>query len=273
MHRSALILTFGGGTNEVQRDIIAAAGLGLPVTRRNLGFRNEAGRTRGPHPAYSRPPGHGGAAGRGRGGRRPVRPRALGRPGRAGILAAGCPSRWAGPGSACWSSAPCSPRSAAPWPRCPTWPRSCSAPARWPGSAPQASSTGGPRRRPRRSHGDRRPVRGGRRDPLLPRPALTGDGRMAALRGKDRRARRPAGRPDAGPGRDPRGRRVPGHAGRHGVVVQRQQVTDGDTTGRLLLAGVELPDDRVLGGPAAGAEIAAGWCPAPPWACARCSWG
>src|SRR5690242_10149049 len=35
MHRSALILTFGGGTNEVQRDIIAAAGLGLPVARRN----------------------------------------------------------------------------------------------------------------------------------------------------------------------------------------------------------------------------------------------
>ena len=35
MHRSALILTFGGGTNEVQRDIIAAAGLGLPVLRRS----------------------------------------------------------------------------------------------------------------------------------------------------------------------------------------------------------------------------------------------
>jgi alkylation response protein AidB-like acyl-CoA dehydrogenase len=34
MHRSALILTFGGGTNEVQRDIIAAAGLGLPAARR-----------------------------------------------------------------------------------------------------------------------------------------------------------------------------------------------------------------------------------------------
>ena len=33
-HRSALILTFGGGTNEVQRDIIAAAGLGLPAARR-----------------------------------------------------------------------------------------------------------------------------------------------------------------------------------------------------------------------------------------------
>jgi alkylation response protein AidB-like acyl-CoA dehydrogenase len=33
MHRSALILTFGGGTNEVQRDIIAATALGLPVTR------------------------------------------------------------------------------------------------------------------------------------------------------------------------------------------------------------------------------------------------
>ena len=32
-HRAALILTFGGGTNEVQRDIIAAAGLGLPFSR------------------------------------------------------------------------------------------------------------------------------------------------------------------------------------------------------------------------------------------------
>lgn len=30
LYRSALILTFGGGTNEVQRDIIAMAGLGLP---------------------------------------------------------------------------------------------------------------------------------------------------------------------------------------------------------------------------------------------------
>jgi alkylation response protein AidB-like acyl-CoA dehydrogenase len=34
MHRSSLILTFGGGTNEVQRDIIAAVGLGLPYARR-----------------------------------------------------------------------------------------------------------------------------------------------------------------------------------------------------------------------------------------------
>jgi alkylation response protein AidB-like acyl-CoA dehydrogenase len=34
LHRAALILTFGGGTNEVQRDIIAAAGLGLPAARR-----------------------------------------------------------------------------------------------------------------------------------------------------------------------------------------------------------------------------------------------
>ncbi len=33
-HRAALILTFGGGTNEIQRDIIAAAGLGLPLNRR-----------------------------------------------------------------------------------------------------------------------------------------------------------------------------------------------------------------------------------------------
>ncbi|ANI93851.1 acyl-CoA dehydrogenase family protein [Dietzia timorensis] len=34
LHRSALILTFGGGTNEVQRDIIAMAGLGLPPAPR-----------------------------------------------------------------------------------------------------------------------------------------------------------------------------------------------------------------------------------------------
>ena len=34
MHRAALILTFGGGTNEVQRDIIGAAALGLPLNRR-----------------------------------------------------------------------------------------------------------------------------------------------------------------------------------------------------------------------------------------------
>ncbi|GLW35094.1 acyl-CoA dehydrogenase family protein [Actinoplanes regularis] len=33
MHRASLILTFGGGTNEVQRDIIAAGALGLPIKR------------------------------------------------------------------------------------------------------------------------------------------------------------------------------------------------------------------------------------------------
>jgi len=34
LHRTSLILTFGGGTNEVQRDLIAAAALGQPVHRR-----------------------------------------------------------------------------------------------------------------------------------------------------------------------------------------------------------------------------------------------
>jgi acyl-CoA dehydrogenase len=46
--------------------------------------------------------------------------------------------------------------------------------------------------------------------------------------------------------------------GDEGVMVQRQQVTGGDASGRLLLADVELPDDRVLGRPAEGAEIT-GW--------------
>jgi alkylation response protein AidB-like acyl-CoA dehydrogenase len=34
LHRSALILTFGGGTNEIQRDIIGMVGLGLPRVNR-----------------------------------------------------------------------------------------------------------------------------------------------------------------------------------------------------------------------------------------------
>ena len=33
-HRSALIMTFGGGTNEIQRDIIGYVGLGLPAAKR-----------------------------------------------------------------------------------------------------------------------------------------------------------------------------------------------------------------------------------------------
>jgi acyl-CoA dehydrogenase len=40
-----------------------------------------------------------------------------------------------------------------------------------------------------------------------------------------------------------------------GVAIAPQQMTDGDAAGRLELAGVELPDDRVLGSPAAGTEI------------------
>jgi alkylation response protein AidB-like acyl-CoA dehydrogenase len=40
-----------------------------------------------------------------------------------------------------------------------------------------------------------------------------------------------------------------------GVTVQRQQVTDGSSAGRLVLAAAALPDERVLGGAAAGPEI------------------
>src|SRR3984893_1582979 len=40
-----------------------------------------------------------------------------------------------------------------------------------------------------------------------------------------------------------------------GVTVQRQELTDGDSAARLVLADVALPDDRVLGRPGAGAEI------------------
>ena len=34
MYRSLLILTFGGGTNELQRDLIAAFGMGMPMAKR-----------------------------------------------------------------------------------------------------------------------------------------------------------------------------------------------------------------------------------------------
>ncbi len=40
-----------------------------------------------------------------------------------------------------------------------------------------------------------------------------------------------------------------------GVTVQPQHVADGDADGRLVLAGVALDDDRVLGSPADGAQI------------------
>jgi 3-oxocholest-4-en-26-oyl-CoA dehydrogenase beta subunit len=43
-----------------------------------------------------------------------------------------------------------------------------------------------------------------------------------------------------------------------GVAVEPQQMTDGDAAGRLEMTGVELADDRVLGGRAAGPEIT-GW--------------
>ena len=33
-HRSALVMTFGCGTNEIQRDIIGMVGLGLPAAKR-----------------------------------------------------------------------------------------------------------------------------------------------------------------------------------------------------------------------------------------------
>ena len=48
---------------------------------------------------------------------------------------------------------------------------------------------------------------------------------------------------------------TPGDAG---VTVQRQQLTSGESAGRVVLDDVRLPGDRVLGGPG-GADGAAGW--------------
>jgi alkylation response protein AidB-like acyl-CoA dehydrogenase len=46
--------------------------------------------------------------------------------------------------------------------------------------------------------------------------------------------------------------------GDEGVTVARQQVTGGDSAGRVVLAGVRLAGDRVLGSPASGRD-AVGW--------------
>ncbi len=51
-----------------------------------------------------------------------------------------------------------------------------------------------------------------------------------------------------------------------GVTVQPQQVTGGDATALIELAGVEVPDDRVLGGVAAGRDVAS-------WLAARATVG
>jgi alkylation response protein AidB-like acyl-CoA dehydrogenase len=134
-HRAALILTFGGGTNEVQRDIIAAAGLGLPAARRLRRFRWIS-------PLARRKPNSPGWRGRsspsgithGRTSRRP------------GCSRPGCPSLWAERDSGSLSSARCCLRSAGPRRRCPTSRRRCSARARSPRSGPRSSSGGGPRR-------------------------------------------------------------------------------------------------------------------------------
>jgi 3-oxocholest-4-en-26-oyl-CoA dehydrogenase alpha subunit len=34
MYRSLIILTYGGGTNEIQRDLISVFGLGMPMASR-----------------------------------------------------------------------------------------------------------------------------------------------------------------------------------------------------------------------------------------------
>jgi 3-oxocholest-4-en-26-oyl-CoA dehydrogenase alpha subunit len=128
-HRAALILTFGGGTNEVQRDIIAAAGLGLPALRRNL-WTSRSPRRRTSWPGW---PGRSWPSGTRRG---RISPRqACSRP--------GCPRHSAGRGLACSSSA----RSWSSWAvrcrRCPIWRRSCSGRGQSRRSGRRSSSSGG----------------------------------------------------------------------------------------------------------------------------------
>jgi 3-oxocholest-4-en-26-oyl-CoA dehydrogenase alpha subunit len=93
--RAALILTFGGGTNEIQREIIAVAGLGLPAPghRRGL-WTSRSARRRTSSPAW---PGRSWPS-RASPGQTSPRP-ACSRP--------GCLRRWTERDSACSSSARC----------------------------------------------------------------------------------------------------------------------------------------------------------------------
>ena len=196
----------------------------------------------------------------------------------AGILAAALPESLGGAGlGPAGAVLGAGPRSAGPWPRCRTWPRSCSAPARWPGSARRTSRSAG--RRPRAAANSSSRPRWPRRTattpaPRRPRAERTGRGRVAADRHEDRGARGAAGRPDPGARRDRAGpRRVPGRAGRpRRDASEPQRLVDGDVAGRLELAGVELARRPAARRPAdRGARSPAGWRPAAPSGCARCS--
>ena len=152
--------------------------------------REPAG-TRRAEPAHPRRPRHAAAAARGGGGRGPVRPQALGRPGRRpGSWPRRCRNRWAGPGSACWSSARCWTRSGAPWRRSPYLASivlGAGALARF-GTPDQQRA--GRARGPRRAHPHRRAGRGGRRRPPCPGgPGRAGGRTLAADRHQDRGAR------------------------------------------------------------------------------------
>ena len=152
MHRSCLILTFGGGTNEIQRDIIGMVALGLP--------RVEPVRTAEiPHGLSRRlKPPTTSAAWCAPSPNRCARPSASASStgstsastatcGPSSATPTSCPprrrSRWAAAVSACSSRSRCWSRSAGRWPRCPTWSRPCSPRARWRSSAPRNCSRRG----------------------------------------------------------------------------------------------------------------------------------
>ena len=258
MHRAALILTFGGGTNEIQRDIIAAAALGLPAVLAGgadgLHVQRGAGRARG---AGQEDPGR---AGRARG---PTSPRpACSRP--------GCPRRSAGRGSACSSSVRCWSSSAGPSPMCPTSPRSCSGPARSPSSARRRSSAGGRPGRGRLGPAHRRAGRGRRRRPAVSfgQRAVRTAGRWGLSGVKTAVPAAPRADLFLVPAHDVgRGDGVPGLAvGRRGN--RGTAAADGFRRGRAGRPGRRHTGRTGCSDRARRSRT--GWWRGPPWGCARC---
>ena len=259
------ILTFGGGTNEMQRDLIALFGLSMPVSRASeehdglLPHRRAAGADRAGG-ADPRRPVPAGAPEGGRAERGLVRPALWAELAKADLLGIALPEASAAAAAASSSSACCSQeqgRRVAPLPLLPTLARRRSPIARFGTRAQQAAHL---RRRGDGTAAARRwrSTEPGA-DPRAPLTTATPDGDGWRLdRRQERRADRARRR---GGDRSPRARARGGSSWRSstrsatGVRLERQETMNHEPQFRVQLDGVRVGADAVLGIRRRGAEV------------------